>query len=77
MPILTYADAVRGHESRPVVSSTAGHRAVHTDRFPTQATEPGFCHFAPLRAGGAMAFLCALLDSDVIKMVGGWLSDQM
>ena len=30
-----------------------------------------------LRAGGAMALLCAQVDTDVIKLVGRWQSDQM
>lgn len=30
-----------------------------------------------LRAGGAMALLCAKVDSDIIKLIGRWKSDQM
>jgi hypothetical protein len=30
-----------------------------------------------LRAGGAMALLCSQVDSDVIKLLGRWHSDQM
>lgn len=30
-----------------------------------------------IRAGGAMALLCARVDADVIKLVGRWRSDQM
>lgn len=30
-----------------------------------------------LRAGGAMALLCAHVDSDVIKLLGRWRSDEM
>jgi hypothetical protein len=30
-----------------------------------------------LRAGGAMALLCAQVDSDIIKLVGRWRSDEM
>ena len=30
-----------------------------------------------LRAGGAMALLCAGIDSDIIRLVGRWRSDEM
>jgi len=30
-----------------------------------------------LRAGGAMALLCAHIDSDIIRLVGRWRSDEM
>ena len=30
-----------------------------------------------LRAGGAMALLCSQVDSDIIKLVGRWRSDEM
>ena len=30
-----------------------------------------------LRAGGAMALLCGNVDSDIIKLLGRWHSDQM
>ena len=30
-----------------------------------------------LRAGGAMALLCGHVDSDIIKLVGRWRSDEM
>ena len=29
------------------------------------------------RAGGAMALLCAGVDSDILRMVGRWKSDEM
>jgi hypothetical protein len=30
-----------------------------------------------LRAGGAMALLCAHVDPDIIRLVGRWRSDEM
>jgi hypothetical protein len=30
-----------------------------------------------LRAGGAMALLCARVDTDIIRLVGRWRSDEM
>ena len=30
-----------------------------------------------LRAGGAMALLCAQVDSDLIRLLGRWRSDEM
>ena len=42
MPVLTYAEAVRGREDRPVVPNTAGHRAVHMSRSPVLTPAQGF-----------------------------------
>ena len=45
--------------------------------FPTTGFPPQDISARALRAGGAMALLCANVDSDVIKLVGRWQSDQM
>ena len=38
---------------------------------------PGDISARALRAGGAMALLCGQVDSDIIKLVGRWRSDEM
>ena len=46
----------------------------------TQATygfSPADVNARALRAGGAMALLCARIDTNIIKMVGRWRSDAM
>ena len=38
---------------------------------------PGEISARSLRAGGAMALLCAHVDTDIIRLVGRWRSDEM
>jgi hypothetical protein len=45
--------------------------------FPTLGFLPTDISARALRAGGAMALLCAQVDSDVIKLLGRWRSDEM
>ena len=42
-----------------------------TNLHPDDVTTHGLC------AGGAMALLCAQIDSDIIRLVGCWHSDEM
>jgi hypothetical protein len=44
---------------------------------PTLGFDPADISARSLRAGGAMALLCAQVDSNVIKLVGRWRSDEM
>jgi hypothetical protein len=39
--------------------------------------EPGEVSARSLRASGAMALLCARVDSDTIRLLGRWRSDEM
>ena len=45
--------------------------------FPTLGFNPTNVSARSLRAGGAMALLCAQVDTDVIKLIGRWRSDEM
>ena len=44
---------------------------------PSVGLFPAEVNARSLRAGGAMALLCAQVDSDVIKLIGRWRSDEM
>jgi hypothetical protein len=44
---------------------------------PTLGFPPSEISARALRAGGAMALLCAQVDTDIIKLIGRWKSDQM
>jgi hypothetical protein len=45
--------------------------------FDTLGIDPKSLSAASLRAGGAMALLCADIDTDIIRLVGRWKSDIM
>jgi hypothetical protein len=46
-------------------------------QYPITGFSPSDISARALRAGGAMALLCAKVDPDVIKLLGRWQSDQM
>lgn len=48
-----------------------------TALFPVLGFDPRDISARSLRAGGAMSLLCAQVDSNVIKLVGRWRSDEM
>ena len=52
-------------------------RASATALLPTTGFPPAEISARALRAGGAMALLCAQVDSDVIRLIGRWKSDEM
>lgn len=56
---------------------TAALRDAATILFPTTGFPPEDISARALRAGGAMALLCARVDDNIIKLVGRWRSDQM
>jgi hypothetical protein len=56
---------------------TATLRQSATDLFPVTGFPPAEISARALRAGGAMALLCARVDDNIIKLVGRWRSDQM
>ena len=45
--------------------------------FLTVGIDPATISARSLRAGGAMALLCAQVDTDIIRLVGRWRSDEM
>ena len=67
------------HTSQRVTSSllTTHLRRAATVLLPTTGFPPSDISARALRAGGAMALLCARVDTDIIKLVGRWQSDQM
>jgi hypothetical protein len=56
---------------------TATLRSAAATLFQTLGFDPTHISARALRAGGAMALLCAQVDTDVIKLVGRWHSDEM
>jgi hypothetical protein len=67
------------HILAPITSShltTALRRSAHT-LFPTIGFPPADISARSLRAGGAMALLCAKVDTNIIKLLGRWRSDEM
>jgi hypothetical protein len=56
---------------------TAHLRRSATILLPTLGFHPHDISARSLRAGGAMALLCANVDSNVIKLIGRWRSDEM
>jgi hypothetical protein len=63
----------------PITSAmlTASLRDIATILFPITGFPPTDISARALRAGGAMALLCAQVDENIIKLVGRWRSDQM
>lgn len=64
---------------KPVKSSdiTNALRSMAARRFLVYGLSPSEISARSLRAGGAMALLCAKVDTDIIKLVGRWRSDEM
>jgi hypothetical protein len=52
-------------------------RQAATSLQPTLGLDPRTISARSLRAGGAMALLCARVDTDIIRLVGRWRSDEM
>jgi hypothetical protein len=63
----------------PITSQqlTAALRQSATFLYPVTGFPPNEISARALRAGGAMALLCARVDDNIIKLVGRWRSDQM
>jgi hypothetical protein len=70
-----YSPATKCHVTAPILTSLLRHSAQAL--FSTLGFAPAEISARALRAGGAMALLCAQVDSDVIKLVGRWRSDEM
>ena len=56
---------------------TAMLRLSATALYLTLGIDPQHVSARSLRAGGAMALLCARVDTDIIRLVGRWRSDEM
>jgi hypothetical protein len=59
----------------PILTATLRRSAAYLG--PALGLRPSDISSRSLRAGGAMALLCAQVDPDLIKMVGRWRSDAM
>jgi hypothetical protein len=56
---------------------TAALRLAAAELFPVLGIPPAEISARSLRAGGAMAMLCARVDTDTIRLIGRWRSDEM
>ena len=73
-----YTVYTTANKTTPVTSKmlTAALRCAAT-ALPALGFTPRDISARALRAGGAMALLCGHVDSDIIKLVGRWRSDEM
>jgi hypothetical protein len=65
-----------------IILITAAHLTTHLRRAAAAVShltgfDPSDISARALRAGGATALLCAKVDTDVIRLLGRWQSDQM
>ena len=76
MPLASYADAntLRHVTSHDITTLLRTHARLLG---PAYGFLPQHISARSLRASGAMALLCAQVDSDVIQLLGRWRSDEM
>jgi hypothetical protein len=76
-PIASYYQDGRWHRISPSMITDALRATVAT----CDSAQLGFLHSdvsaRSLRAAGAMALLCAEVDTDIIRLIGRWRSDEM
>lgn len=74
-----YVEKITATTSRSVTAAslTARLRIVAQQLLPTLGINPQDISARSLRPGGAMALLCARIDTDVIRLIGRWRSDEM
>jgi hypothetical protein len=75
-PLATYVHRSRTYHIAPS-HITAALRASAALLGPSLGFLPSDINARSLRAAGAMALLCARVDSDIIRLLGRWRSDQM
>jgi hypothetical protein len=75
-PLATYVHRSRTYHIAPA-HITAALRASAALLGPSLGFLPSDINARSLRAAGAMALLCARVDSDIIRLLGRWRSDQM
>jgi hypothetical protein len=76
-PLASYFTAGRWHRITPSQITTALRSTVATFDPNTLGFNPKDVSARSLRAAGAMALLCAHVDTDIIRLVGRWRSDEM
>jgi hypothetical protein len=75
-PLSSYWDGTRWCLLTTTHITTALRRSAHLIG-PGVGFFPTDINARALRAGGAMALLCAHVDTDVIRLLGRWRSDEM
>jgi len=75
-PLATYYERNHAHPVRPA-DITAALRASTALQGPALGFLPKDISAHSLRAAGAMALLCAQVDTDIIRLLGRWRSDEM
>ena len=75
-PLVTYYENGRKHTITPA-DITSALRASTVILGPSLGFLPTDISARSLRAAGAMALLCAHVDTDVIRLIGRWRSDEM
>jgi hypothetical protein len=75
-PLATYYDNAAWHPVTPA-AITAVLRVAAAILGPGLGFLPDAISARSLRAAGAMARLCAQVDTDVIRLIGRWRSDEM
>jgi len=76
-PLSTYFLVSRWHRVSPSDVSAALRTAVLAVGPSTLGFTPADISARSLRAAGAMALLCARVDTDIIQLLGRWRSDEM
>jgi hypothetical protein len=76
-PLASYYDAGTWFRITPSQVTTALRSAVATFDPNTLGFSPSDVSARSLRAAGAMALLCAHVDTDIIRLIGRWQSDEM
>jgi hypothetical protein len=76
-PLASYFEAPKWFRITPSQITTALRSAVATFDPNTLGFNPTDVSARSLRAAGAMALLCAHVDTDIIRLVGRWRSDEM
>lgn len=75
--LATYYVNGQGHPVTPSQITTALRSGVHLFDPAELGFLPSDISARSLRAAGAMALLCAQVDTDIIRLIGRWRSDEM
>lgn len=76
-PLATYWESNAWRKVSPTDITAALRTAVYALGADTLGFKPSDISARCLRAAGAMALLCARVDTDIIRLLGRWRSDEM
>jgi hypothetical protein len=76
-PLYTFYNGHAWHHVTPSIITSTLRSAVATIGAPLGIDDPSDISARSLRSGGAMALLCAEVDTDKIRLLGRWRSDEM